>query len=168
MKERNLYKKIDVPTTNELKEIYYDIQRKYDFSLYLLYFGNSNMMSFLSGIIATIPISLLIGLVTVKITTTTTGTMFAIIMFVQLIITSFLTSLSLSLTLSIIEIGEKCNNFNDKDIQWKESRINKKFELCYEKLKITYHRTIWVFILAFVSIIGFFSMFVLINISIFY
>jgi len=157
--KRRLLKNIEEPTTEELKLKYNNLSRKYDFSLYLLYFGDNNMLSFLSGIIANIPISLLIGLINFTVTQTQIGIILVVIMFSLLIVTSFLTIFAIKLTLFVIEIRDKCNN-----IEYKEERSNKKLLMCFERLSITHRIIMKFFILSIISIIGFISIFILTNI----
>ena len=160
MIKRKLLRNIDEPTIQELKVKYNSLHRKYDFSLYLLYFGNCNMLSFLSGTIANIPVSILVGLATFTVKRTSLGIAFVAIMFSLLVITFLLAILAIKLTLSVIEIRDKSNN-----IVYKEGRNNKKLEMCFDKLNDTYRCTMIFSILAFVSVVGFVSMFIFANMS---
>jgi len=156
--KRKLLENIDEPTTEELKLKYNNLNRKYDFCLYFMYLGD-NMLSFLSGTIANIPISLLMGLITFTVTQTQIGIILVVIMISLLLITSFLTMFAIKLTLFVIEIRDKSNC-----VEYKEERSNKKLVMCFEKISVTYRIITKFFVLSFIAVVGFISIFILTNI----
>ena len=159
MKGRKLLSKIAVPTTEILKDEFGKLPKKYDLPLYLLFFGDSNMMSFMSGVIANIPVNILIGLLTFTVDRTPVGISVVILMLFLLVMASGVTAQAIALTLTVIEIKDKSSYG-----EYKESRNNKKMELCFEKISKTYRRLVLLIVLSCISIFGFIAMFVLSNI----
>lgn len=124
-----LKNKLDGPTREDLVTQFNSCSRFGYFIIYLVTRLNENTFSFISGLIANIPISILLSLTTIKFETSCYGIGFAISLVVSVIFAVILLIASFKFALKHIEI----NKIADRE-QNKEIYNNKLYELCFEKL----------------------------------
>ncbi len=112
-----LKKKIINPTDPTLIQTISSNFNKLDYLLlYCVQFINQNLFSFISGIIANIPISLLLNLLSVEISCTTYGILYLIFYIISVIVSILLCIEIFSFTLKHIDINERARSESDKII----------------------------------------------------
>lgn len=121
--------KLDFPTKKELVDQFNNCSRFECLIIYLVTKLNENMFSFISGLIANIPVSILLSLTTIKIETSCYGISFAISLVMSFIFAIILLIASFKFTLKHIEINKAADREQNKEIY-----NNKLYELCFETL----------------------------------
>jgi len=126
--------------------------------MYMIAKINSNLFSFISGIIASIPASLLIGLITFKVERTASGKIYFFVYLLSFVFSVIVCIISFLFAILHIEINKKANSETEKVLY-----LNKVVELCLENM-LSLKRKIIVFIVfCFLTISSFWLLFLINN-----
>ncbi len=128
-KQKKLKHKLNAPTKEDLVVKFNNCSRFGYLIIYLITKLNENTFSFISGLIANIPISILLSLTTIKIENSCYGIGFTISLIVSVVFAVILLIASCKFALRHIEI----NKIADRE-QNEEIYNNKLFELCFKNL----------------------------------
>ncbi len=114
---KSLKEKIINPTDPNLMQKISSNFNKLDYILlYCVQFINQNLFSFISGIIANIPISLILNLLSVNIICNTYGILYLVFYVISIIVSISLCIEAFAFTLKHIDINERARSESDKII----------------------------------------------------
>ena len=122
---KNIKDKINKPTNPTIMERITLQFSKLDYLLlYCVQFINPNLFSFISGIIANIPISLLLNLISLDIECNTNGIVYLIFYILSVITSIFLCIEAFAFTLKHIDLNERARDESDKIIMNNQLVLN--------------------------------------------
>lgn len=126
--------------------------------MYMITKINSNLFSFISGVIASIPASLLIGLITFKVQRSTSGKIYFLVYLLSFIFSTSLCIILFLFAVKHIEINDKAKIETVKVIY-----INKTVELCLENMISLKRKIVSFIIFCFLTISSFGVLFLINN-----
>lgn len=126
--------------------------------MYMIININSNLLSFISGVIASIPASLLIGLITFEVERSIAGEVYFLVYLLSFIFSTALCIISFLFAVKHIEISDKAKVETVKVIY-----INKTVELCLENMGSLKGKIISFIIFCFLTISSFVVLFLINN-----
>lgn len=149
-----------VPTDDELLLDYRKLSPFY-LAIYKIVSGNSNFCSFIAGMIAGIPATLLLNLVVTSISDISNKKLYLLLYLFTFVMSVVFCWSSLKFAVIHIEISEACQRHNESDTV--EEHINWLFKSFYERLGAIKKSTVTFITSGIVTICGIFALFFVIN-----
>lgn len=152
--------KLPKPTKSELREKLDKCKPFECFVIYLIVVTNENTFSFISGLIANIPLSFLFFLISFKIKKTFWDILYLMLIFFASFISVVFTIITFQFSLKHIHIKNIALSESNREI-----RTNKEIEQCLHDLKYLTKRVRWFIVLGLVLCVIFVALCIIYNVK---